>query len=297
MKRRVLVSGPRDEWLDERRRQIKQGIIDRIRQTGYEPQIFDIPGEGDLVSGQTWNLQNVDEAMRRCVGVALLGLARWEFVHGQRQVLLPTEYCHYEGCLARARQLPILAVAESAVERRGIFIPYGIQVLSIPPQADAGWLQTNDLLKVFGQFTHALEKRRDIFLGYSSTSSGVARNLMRCLREIGLSVLDWQTDFSPSGSILDQIQEASARCTAGVFLFTRDDKLVEPMEVAAPRDNVVFEAGYFAHAKGKERVLIVREKGSKMPADLGGDIYASLEDRSNIDPIKPIIERFAVDRL
>jgi hypothetical protein len=34
-----------------------------------------------------------------------------------------------------------------------------------------------------------------------------------------------------------------------------------------------------------------------MPADLGGDIYASLEDRSNIDPIKPIIERFAVDRL
>jgi hypothetical protein len=42
---------------------------------------------------------------------------------------------------------------------------------------------------------------------------------------------------------------------------------------AVPRDNVLFESGYFTHAKGKERVLIVRETGVKMPADLGGDIY------------------------
>jgi predicted nucleotide-binding protein len=55
---------------------------------------------------------------------------------------------------------------------------------------------------------------------------------------------------------------------------------------------VVFEAGFFAHAKGKERVLIIRERGSKMPADLGGDIYASLTDRSNITPIKPVLRKF-----
>ncbi|WP_447603718.1 TIR domain-containing protein [Nitrospira sp. Nam80] len=35
---------------------------------------------------------------------------------------------------------------------------------------------------------------------------------------------------------------------------------------------VVFEAGYFASAKGKKRVLIIRQSGTKMPADLGGDI-------------------------
>jgi hypothetical protein len=39
---------------------------------------------------------------------------------------------------------------------------------------------------------------------------------------------------------------------------------------AVPRDNVVFEAGYFIRAKGKDRVLIVREAGAKTPADLGG---------------------------
>jgi predicted nucleotide-binding protein len=110
-------------------------------------------------------------------------------------------------------------------------------------------------------------------------------------------VLDWNEDFAPAGSILAQIEEAAARCTAGIFLFTKDDKFDSDQEPAAPRDNVVFEAGFFAHAKGKERVLIVRETGSKMPADLGGDIYASLDDRSNIEPVKPVIGKFIDQRL
>ena len=55
---------------------------------------------------------------------------------------------------------------------------------------------------------------------------------------------------------------------------------------AVPRDNVVFEAGYFIGLKGKRNVLIVREVGSKMPADLGGDIYASLPDKADIKPIE-----------
>ena len=63
-------------------------------------------------------------------------------------------------------------------------------------------------------------------------------------------------------------------------------------ETAAPRDNVVFEAGYFIGLKGKRNVLIVRESGSKMPADLGGDIYASLPDKSNIAPIERTVSAF-----
>ena len=53
-----------------------------------------------------------------------------------------------------------------------------------------------------------------------------------------------------------------------------------------PRDNVVFEAGYFIGLKGKRNVLTIRESGSKMPADLGGDIYAFLADKGNIAPIE-----------
>ena len=60
---------------------------------------------------------------------------------------------------------------------------------------------------------------------------------------------------------------------------------------------MVFEAGYFAAAKGKQRVLIIASKVSKMPADLGGDIYAALDDRVDIKPIEDDIRKFVKQRL
>jgi predicted nucleotide-binding protein len=65
-------------------------------------------------------------------------------------------------------------------------------------------------------------------------------------------------------------------------------------ESAIPRDNVVFEAGYFIGIKGKRTVLMVKEQGAKMPADLGGDVYAALEDRQNIGSIEETLRRFTL---
>ena len=42
--------------------------------------------------------------------------------------------------------------------------------------------------------------------------------------------------------------------------------------------------GLFMQAKGRERVLVVREQGAKMPADIGGSIYVSLANRADISP-------------
>lgn len=44
--------------------------------------------------------------------------------------------------------------------------------------------------------------------------------------------------------------------------------------------------------KGRDSVLIVLENGAKMPADLGGDIYASLADKSDIEPIQDTVRRY-----
>jgi len=140
-----------------------------------------------------------------------------------------------------------------------------------------------------------LDQRRDVFLDYSSSSEGTAQNLKRLLEDdLKVTVLDWKTDFSPSCFILQQIEEAAARCSAGIFLFVKDDPITHETQAykAVPRDNVVFEAGYFIHAKGKEHVLIVLENGAKMPADLGGDIDAPVDDKSDIEPIKEMVRKF-----
>ena len=44
------------------------------------------------------------------------------------------------------------------------------------------------------------------------------------------------------------------------------------------RQNVVFEAGYFMGKLGRDRVVIIAEKGIEIPSDLQGVVYT---DRNN----------------
>lgn len=294
--RRIFVSAPRDIRLDEKRISIKRAIVDQIEQLGYEPQIFLDPGGGrGLAAGVGWNLGEVERVATRCIGAALIGLPFWKISSTGRELWLPTDYCQYEGAVARANRLPILAVA-IGIEQRIIFHEHApLNIISIPLDMDSSWLQTEQFRGPFENWKHQLEMRRDLFLGYCSSSNRTAQKLKSYLEEdLGATVLDWQTDFSPGSTILEEIEEATSRCSAGVFLFTKDDSLTDndDEDKAVPRDNVVFEAGYFSSVKGQDRVLIIREDGTKMPADLGGQIYVSMSDKSDIGPIKDRVRMF-----
>src|SRR5262245_25319148 len=295
--RRVYVSLPADPWLPRNINDLKWGIVEEIEKLGYTPEIFTNPkGKPGLASPKSWNPRDADDIARRCVGAAILGMPRWVFADAQAQpALLPTEFNHYEGALARTLGLPTLVLVQKNVRRRVVFDnSFGGYVGEFDPDADVNWLHTDEFRVPFLYWKNLLDERRDVFLGYSSKSQATAANVKRFLLSLGAKVLDWQTDFIPGRTILEQIEQAAARCVGGIFLFTKDDDLADTSkaESAVPRDNVVFEAGYFIGSKGKRNVLIVRESGSKMPADLGGDIYASLVDRTDIAPIERTLEGF-----
>jgi hypothetical protein len=296
---------PADQWLDRKQNELKWGIVDEIERLGYVPEIFTNPkGMPGLASGKVWSRQDADMVMRKCIGAAIIGLPRWEFSISEggragramrHTVKLPTEFCQYEGAIAYTLGLPMLVVGQEDMLHRVVFDQsYGVYMRFFPRDADRAWLKSEDFRVTFGYWKNELAKRRDVFLGYSSSSQGTAQNLKRLLEKLDITVLDWKTDFSPSRFILQQIEEAAARCSAGIFLFTKDDPITNETQAykAVPRDNVVFEAGYFIHAKGKEHVLIVLENGAKMPADLGGDIYAPLDDKSDIEPIEDTVRKF-----
>ena len=217
-------------------------------------------------------------------------MPRWTFQDTQGQeALLPTEFNHYEGALAHTLGLPTLVLVQKNVRRRVVFdMSFGGYVGEFDANASLEWLHTQEFRVPFHYWTDLLEERRDVFLGYSSSSEATAASIKRFLLSMGAKVLDWQTDFIPGRTILDQIEQAAAPSIGGIFLFTKDDDLVDrgQPDKAVPRDNVIFEAGYFIGLKGKRNVLVIREAGSKMPADLGGDIYASLLDKTNITPIE-----------
>jgi predicted nucleotide-binding protein len=93
-------------------------------------------------------------------------------------------------------------------------------------------------------------------------------------------VLDWATAFRPGRTIMEEVKRAPTVSRCGLFLFTADDPVEGSQTATAiPRDNVLLEAGYFMSAAGGSRTLMVREVGTKMPADLGGIIYLTVSDR------------------
>jgi len=295
--RRIYVSLPADPWLPQNLNELKWGIVEEVEKLGYTPEIFTNPkGKPGLASPKAWNPRDADEIARRCVGAAVLGMPRWNFQDVQGQpALLPTEFNHYEGALARTLGLPTLVLVQRNVRRRVVFdMSFGGYVGEFDPDDDLGWLHTDEFRVPFYYWKNLLDERRDVFLGYCSSSETTAASVKRFLLSLGAKVLDWQTDFIPGRTILDQIEQAAARSIGAIFLFTKDDDLIDQgqRETAVPRDNVVFEAGYFIGLKGKRNVLIIRESGSKMPADLGGDIYASLSDKANIAPIERTLSAF-----
>lgn len=291
--RRVYVSLPADRWLPENLNELKWGIVDEIAKLGLTPEIFTNPrGQPGLASARSWHPRDADEIARRCVAAAILGMARWGFHDPatDRPVQLPSEFNHYEGALARTLRMPTLVLVQQDALRRVVFdMNFAGYVGEFAADADTRWLHGDAFRVPFNYWKAMLDERRDVFLGYSSRSAATAGAIKRYLLSIGARVLDWQTDFIPGCSILDQIDQAAARSIGGIFLFGRDDIFDDN---ALPRDNVVFEAGYFIGQKGKRNVLIVREAGSKMPADLGGDIYAALPNRDDIEPIERTLSAF-----
>lgn len=297
---RIFVSMPADAWQTPAEREIKWGIVKRIEKLGYLTEVFTDPrGSHSLAASLSWSREACEAVLRRCDGCVLLGMPRWRLGAGGDHGALPTEFNHYEGAVAQMLRLPLLSYVQDGVAPRVVFDRNVAGYMGrIPVEPTQTWFKSKEFSVPFGYWQQKLAARRDVFLGYCSASSAVAKKLKTYLtRSLGLSVLDWAVDFDPARSILQQIESAAERCGAGVFLFTSDDLLVadsSPKARAVPRDNVVFEAGYFSAAKGKARTLIVLQDGAKMPADLGGDIYAALPaGQTRIDAIRPVLRKFA----
>ena len=296
--RRVFVSMPAENvGLTKSQNSLKWGIVEAIEAKGFTAEIFTDPrGKPGRVASKGWSAVESDKVLRSCAGAAIIGLPRWQFSSPNGQMLLPTEYCHYEGAVAFTLGLPMLVVVQADMQRRVVFSgSYGTYIGEFPANANRAWLRTPQWQATFALWHAAMGERRDIFLGYCGSSTPTATAVKAFLQNtLDVKVLDWQTDFDPGRTILSEIEQAAARCGAGIFLFTKDDELLggQTAATAVPRDNVVFEAGYFIQAKGKSRVLIVREAGAKMPADLGGDIYAKLEDKSDITSVTEALRKF-----
>lgn len=288
-RRHIFISGPIESLLDgdDRRKQIWIGIQTAIKSRGYEITAFESYGGGlGHAARRKWSFESVIEVMRRCVGVVLFGFpVAWnrDSNDSNEGEGLASEYCHYEGALAVLLGLPVLALIEEGTAERGAFAQKsGFQPLKMPVDASVDWPTQHKFKEALENWDdNELKKRRDLFLGYSSSADNLALTLRTHLQNVRnppITTLDWSTDFVKGSNLFSEFEKAAKKCSAAILLFTEADQLLakgnadQPSPSKVPRDNVVFEAGYFAHAKSKERVLIILERGVKLPSDLDGDL-------------------------
>src|SRR5580700_5922125 len=98
IKRRVFISSPGDDYMNETQRKLVHSVLSLFSDAGFEPQRFLYSG---LPASLGWNFQTIDEVMRRCVGAVIIAFPRWSLVSSSNDpVIHLTEYNHYEGAVA-----------------------------------------------------------------------------------------------------------------------------------------------------------------------------------------------------
>jgi Predicted nucleotide-binding protein containing TIR-like domain len=310
-RRRVFISLVADALLSDQQNDFKWAVVERIQKLGFQPEIFYNPRSVEGVAARkSWTPADAEDVIQRCVGGVIIGMPRWHhFDKSGADVWMASEYAQYEGAMLKVAAIPLLILVQDNIKPRGIFeYNFGQHVRQFPADVDGSWLASSDFQHAIDIWLANIGDRRDIFLGYCSSSANTAAKIRDYIEsELDTTILDWKRDFSVARTVLEEIAEAAGLCSGGIFLFTRDDTSAEPAplrnqrwffrkpqhpEFAIPRDNVVFEAGFFIGMKGKRRILVVREEGTKMPADLGADVYAALEDKHDIGPIKEVLKRF-----
>ncbi len=116
-----------------------------------------------------------------------------------------------------------------------------------------------------------------IFLGSSLKQEKLLQALTRGLEDIA-HVSPWMTSFNPGTTTLERLVELAREVDFAAFVFAQDDwtstnTVTSPHPEsgqAAPRDNVVFEAGLFGGTLGMRRTFILHARGAKLPTDLLG---------------------------
>lgn len=114
-----------------------------------------------------------------------------------------------------------------------------------------------------------------IFIGSSLEAVEIARKLrVELEKSKAVTVVDW-TDgvFRPSRSSMECLESLAPTCDFAILLLSGDDRILyRGKELDAPRDNIVFELGFFMGKIGRQRSYFVLNS-AKIPSDLNGETF------------------------
>jgi hypothetical protein len=296
-RRKVKILSPKDKNLSEQQKEFLKAVKKRLPRKDFQIAV-EQPSSADL--------EDRYKAICDCDGIIILAFSQWEArrlgANSEKSAIFPTEFTHIGMAQAVLSGRPVLVLREKSLADRGALRGYVYPVVNLPNSLDADWLYSDEFKREFDAWLREVKSRSHVFLGYSSQADDVGNLISKFLiedEELKLKVYDWN-NFPDTNSIWESIEHAEKLTNCGIFLFMADDEVMKGRDRQfAPRDNVVLEAGYFAGAKGRSQVLIIHERGSKIPTDLGGILYLPLDDRTgeSVNKIKKKLREHVIRML
>jgi predicted nucleotide-binding protein len=124
------------------------------------------------------------------------------------------------------------------------------------------------------------ENDRKVFIVHGR-DEGVKAQVSNLIQKIKLQPIILHEQANEGKTIIEKF-EKHADVKAAIVLFTGDDVgryKKEDEYKKRPRQNVIFEAGYFMGKLGRRNTIILAEEGLDIQSDLQGYIYISLDER------------------
>ncbi len=173
----------------------------------------------------------------------------------------------------------IAKVAREDVERIGTEVPglwkrMGKMLVQRLDNANATRLPVN-------------EPRR-MFVGSAGEDVNIIRALKDCFESDDLELVLWPDACAPSHVTIESLEKMASSVDFAALVVSQNDLAeTRTQERRVPRDNVVFEAGLFMGALGRDRTFLVAPRGSTpdLPSDLFGMtlIEYAVRDDGSVD--------------
>jgi predicted nucleotide-binding protein len=133
--------------------------------------------------------------------------------------------------------------------------------------------------EIMSQYLPKKTNKNDVFIVHGR-NDGIKSEVTAFLYKMKLKPIILHEQPNQGKTVIEKL-EKYGDVGAAVILFSSDDlgkyngdNEYEPRA----RQNVIFEAGYFIGRLGRENTIILYEDGLRIPTDLGGYIYISLDE-------------------
>ena len=134
--------------------------------------------------------------------------------------------------------------------------------------------QLAERLRQRNRYVLSVNPRPVLFVGCSTESLGIAREIQTALDHDPIIVKPWTDAIFDAGSFpVESLERELLKVDFAVLVLSPDDIVISRDSASdAPRDNIVFELGFFMGALNRSRtfLLVPREGDLKLPTDLTG---------------------------